>query len=171
MITFETERDFEISQASYEACLKRLPFQQMRCPCGNAGALVRYGSYIRRVKIGGREAPLAISGLKCKVCNRTHAVLPSFIVPYRQSNRVGTGRNSARPPKRTGLLGCDGAQLFYRREPVVFHCAQISCLMGKQIAFAGYPSRLFRRVNKNVLPIFWNPVYADARREYFCKST
>ena len=82
MITFETERDFEISQASYEACLKRLPFQQMRCPCGNTGALVRYGSSVRRVKIGGREAPLTISRLKCKVCNRTHAVLPSFIVPY-----------------------------------------------------------------------------------------
>lgn len=82
MITFETERGFDISQASYDACLKKLPLQKMRCSCGKTGSLVRYGSYIRRVKVGGREAPLVIRRLKCKACGQTHAVLPSFIVPY-----------------------------------------------------------------------------------------
>lgn len=42
----------------------------------------RHGCYSRKVKVSGRLIDLKIYRVKCKYCNKTHAILPHNIVPY-----------------------------------------------------------------------------------------
>ena len=73
-----------ISQAIYNNIVFSLPLHLMECSCGCKGCLIYYGFYSRSVKHNGEKVPLSIQRVKCKECGRTHAILPSFIVPYSQ---------------------------------------------------------------------------------------
>ena len=83
MITFLTESGCDISQTAYEEDRRKLPLKEMRCSrCGCVGRLTRHACYTRAVKNDGCLVSLTIKRLKCSNCKRTHAVLPSYIVPY-----------------------------------------------------------------------------------------
>ena len=83
MITFLTESGCDISQTAYEEDRRKLPLKEMRCSrCGCIGRLIRHACYTRAVKNDGCLVSLTIKRLKCSNCKRTHAVLPSYIVPY-----------------------------------------------------------------------------------------
>jgi hypothetical protein len=56
------------------------------CPhpeCQAVRSLIRWGSYRRWALTLGHIHQLTIQRLRCKVCGRTHSLLPDFLHPYR----------------------------------------------------------------------------------------
>lgn len=83
MITLNVPQNKKITQKSYDEILDGLAFHQLVCPCcGRAGGLTRHGRYVRGIKIEGEFIRLRILRVKCENCGKTHALLPSYIVPY-----------------------------------------------------------------------------------------
>lgn len=54
----------------------------MRCPAC-AGELGSWGSYSRRVRVGRARFRLLVRRACCRVCERTHALLPGFLLARR----------------------------------------------------------------------------------------
>jgi transposase-like protein len=54
----------------------------MRCPAC-AGELGSWGSYPRRVRVGRAKFRLLIRRARCGACERTHALLPGFLLARR----------------------------------------------------------------------------------------
>ena len=57
-----------------------------RCPhpdCQASGWLIRWGTYERGALTGDVDHRLRIQRVRCKVCGRTHSLLPDFLHPYR----------------------------------------------------------------------------------------
>ena len=54
----------------------------MRCPAC-AGELGSWGSYPRRVRVGRAKFRLLVGRASCRVCERTHALLPGFLLARR----------------------------------------------------------------------------------------
>jgi hypothetical protein len=57
-----------------------------RCPhpaCRAAGCLTRWGTYARWACTAGKDYHIRIQRVRCKVCGRTHSLLPDFLHPYR----------------------------------------------------------------------------------------
>lgn len=84
MITVITEECNEISQDFYNAVMDSVQVCQMECSCGCSGCLVGHGYYVRSVKTALGKVPLMIRRVQCTLCNATHALIPSGIVPYSQ---------------------------------------------------------------------------------------
>ena len=84
MITISVDDFNSFSQDGYDERMDSIDPAQFQCTCGISGSLIRYGSYHRHVKTGGFILKLRISRVRCEACGRTHAILPSSIVPYSQ---------------------------------------------------------------------------------------
>lgn len=84
MITLLTDKCNPVSQKSYDDLMESVDPAQLPCSCGRSGSLIRYGSYRRRVKTGGSIYHLKVRRVLCCSCGRSHAVLPSSLVPYSQ---------------------------------------------------------------------------------------
>jgi hypothetical protein len=57
-----------------------------RCPhpdCRAADALIRWGTYERQALTGLQVYRIRVQRIRCKVCGRTHSLLPDFLHPYR----------------------------------------------------------------------------------------
>lgn len=57
-----------------------------RCPhpeCRAADSLIRWGTYQRWACTAGGDYRIRIQRLRCKVCGRTHSLLPDFLHPHR----------------------------------------------------------------------------------------
>jgi hypothetical protein len=57
-----------------------------RCPhpdCQVTGSLIRWGTYERGAATGEVDYRLRIQRVRCKVCGRTHSLLPDFLHPHR----------------------------------------------------------------------------------------
>jgi hypothetical protein len=57
-----------------------------RCPhpdCRAVNCLIRWGTYQRWARWSGVAYCLTIQRVRCKVCDRTHSLLPDFLSPYR----------------------------------------------------------------------------------------
>ena len=57
-----------------------------RCPhpdCQPSGSLIRWGTYLRWALTGEVDYRLRIQRVRCKVCGRTHSLLPDFLHPHR----------------------------------------------------------------------------------------
>jgi len=57
-----------------------------RCPhpeCRAAESLIRWGTYLRWACTEEGDYRIRIQRLRCKVCGRTHSLLPDFVHPYR----------------------------------------------------------------------------------------
>ena len=76
--------DKPLTQKSYEDTIHRLQFHQLTCTCGMSGTLTVHGYYTRRLKTDDHEISLTICRVKCSHCGKTHALLPSLLVPYSQ---------------------------------------------------------------------------------------
>lgn len=58
-----------------------------RCPCGCGGILKELGSYQRTIICPfGNKIIVYIVRVICDCCGISHALIPSFIVPYKQLN-------------------------------------------------------------------------------------
>lgn len=56
------------------------------CPhpdCRASGRLIRWGTYERSALTGDAEYRIRVQRIRCKVCGRTHSLLPDFLHPYR----------------------------------------------------------------------------------------
>ena len=84
MITVITKECNEISQKLYDAAMDSIQNCQLKCSCGRCGCLVGHGGYTRHVKTAMGKIPLAVRRVQCSLCDATHALLPSGIVPYSQ---------------------------------------------------------------------------------------
>jgi len=54
----------------------------MRCPAC-AGELGCWGCYVRRVRVGRARFRMRVRRARCPVCERTHALLPGFLLARR----------------------------------------------------------------------------------------
>ena len=84
MITVFVSENNPISQKSYDDVMVQLDPFRLPCTCGCSGSLIRYGSYRRHVKADGTKFPLIIRRVLCQNCGRSHALIPSYLVPYSQ---------------------------------------------------------------------------------------
>ena len=84
MITIITEECNEISQKFYDNAMDSIQICQLECSCGHCGCLAGHGAYTRSIKTALGKIPLVIRRVQCSLCNATHALLPSGIVPYSQ---------------------------------------------------------------------------------------
>lgn len=84
MITLTIDFDNPISQDSYDKTINSLQFHQLTCSCGHSACLTIHGYYDRSVKSEDHSVSFHICRTKCSCCNKTHALLPAFLVPYSQ---------------------------------------------------------------------------------------
>ena len=56
----------------------------LTCSCGMSGQLIKHAYYDRHIKTPNGIIILKILRVKCKCCNKTHAIFPECIVPYSQ---------------------------------------------------------------------------------------
>lgn len=82
MITIFVKKIKSFSQKDYNKFINTLPFHKLSCTCEQKGSLIKHGYYLRSIKTREGLIPLYILRVKCKSCNKTHAILPSLIVPY-----------------------------------------------------------------------------------------
>lgn len=87
MITIPIEDCNTFSQKIYDEYIFALQLHMMKCKCGHCGCLVFYGHYTRHLKLLGFFLTLIIQRVRCSFCGRTHALIPSLIVPYSQVPR------------------------------------------------------------------------------------
>lgn len=84
MITINTDFCNPISQDFYDKTINSIQFHQLTCTCGHSACLTIHAYYDRRVKSEDHSVTLHICRVKCRHCNKTHALLPALIVPYSQ---------------------------------------------------------------------------------------
>jgi hypothetical protein len=84
MITIFTDNCNPISQILYDQIISSLQYHQLVCSCGASACLTGHGYYRRSIKAEDRLVPLRICRVKCGICEKTHALLLSSMVPYSQ---------------------------------------------------------------------------------------
>ena len=84
MITLNTIIHNPLTQKIYNQLIADLQFHQLTCTCGHSGSLSVHAYYHRSVKVPDGKLRLRICRVVCSSCGRTHALLPSFVVPYSQ---------------------------------------------------------------------------------------
>lgn len=82
MITILVDSSTRISQEFYHKLISSLKLHKLSCSCGHSGCLTVHAYYFRKLKQGSGDICLSICRVKCSVCGKTHALLPSSIVPY-----------------------------------------------------------------------------------------
>jgi hypothetical protein len=84
MITNISVKIKNISQENYNYFLETISFHSLICSCGMSGQFIKHGFYKRTAKTPERPVILKIQRVKCKHCDKTHALFPECIVPYSQ---------------------------------------------------------------------------------------
>lgn len=84
MITIAVPFDNPLNQKTYENIINTIQFHQLQCTCGHSGCLTIHGYYSRPLKADDSTVSLSICRVKCSQCGKTHALLPSLLVPYSQ---------------------------------------------------------------------------------------
>ena len=84
MITVLVNENNPVSQDFYDSVINSLQIHRIFCSCGHAGCLHIHAYYERHLKTPSGRIKLRICRVKCECCGKTHAILPSFIVPYSQ---------------------------------------------------------------------------------------
>ena len=60
----------------------------MECPNCHSDKLISYGKYERNIGIFNYYLKINIQRMRCKNCGMTHAVIPSFVIPYYQPEKT-----------------------------------------------------------------------------------
>ena len=84
MITVLFPSDKPFSEDLYYAFLQTLNLFLIECTCHTKGCLIFHGWYERKVKLPSRLLTLSVQRVRCKECGKTHALIPSLLVPYSQ---------------------------------------------------------------------------------------
>lgn len=83
MITFNSINDNTYNQEIYNNDIHNLNLDNVKCTCGSIGNFFYHASYKRYLVLDNGEIQLTITRVKCRSCNKTHALLPNIIIPYR----------------------------------------------------------------------------------------
>ena len=73
-----------LTQKDYDKFIESIDFHKLTCSCRMSGQLIKHAYYNRHIKTPDGVITLTILRLKCKCCNKTHALFPECIVPYSQ---------------------------------------------------------------------------------------
>lgn len=84
MITLFVEEYNTVTPSFYNNLIANLQLHRLTCTCGHSGCLSVHGYYTRSLKTHLGTLPFRICRVICSCCHRTHALLPSSIVPYSQ---------------------------------------------------------------------------------------
>ena len=82
MILISVKDYNRFSQDYYISLINSLQFHQLTCTCGHSGCLSVHAYYERGVFIPEGIQYLRICRVRCSECGKTHAILPSSLVPY-----------------------------------------------------------------------------------------
>lgn len=63
-------------------------FGYIECPCCGSDKLTFYGSYERNAIIYNECRRIKIKRVMCKECDKTHALIPYFLIPYYQHEKT-----------------------------------------------------------------------------------
>ena len=77
----KNEKEYE---NQYSTLINNLNIPLLECSCKQIGTLSIHAYYDRCIKTSFGKVKLRILRLICSSCKKTHALLPSFIVPYSQ---------------------------------------------------------------------------------------
>ncbi|MBR6071242.1 MAG: hypothetical protein IKP77_00235 [Acholeplasmatales bacterium] len=66
----------------YNDEIKRIKSYSLKCSCGCKGSLIKYGKYKRIID----DYVIYIQRVYCKNCGITHALMPSFVIPYERQS-------------------------------------------------------------------------------------
>ena len=82
MITYRSSEFNTATASGYSESVSRVVIYKLNCPaCGHKGNMIRYGHYKRHVYWDCRVEELHIQRVRCKVCGKTHALIPDTLVP------------------------------------------------------------------------------------------
>lgn len=84
MITLKTKNFNIFNQSEYEKMIGTQQYMSALCACGSKGNYVIHGYYYRSIKAPFFKLRLRVLRIRCQLCGKTHAVLPTDIVPYSQ---------------------------------------------------------------------------------------
>ena len=84
MITIIFDNCNTLSQDVYDQMIDRLPIHRLICSCKKSGHLILYGHYKRSARFFSTTILLSIQRVWCKACHKSHALIPSLIIPYSQ---------------------------------------------------------------------------------------
>lgn len=84
MITVFVKENNPLTPDFYNNLINSLQFHRPTCTCGHSACLSIHGYYTRSLKTPEGKAAFRICRLICSRCRRTHALLPSSMVPYSQ---------------------------------------------------------------------------------------
>lgn len=82
MITIFVNKIKSFSQKIYTRMIDGLAFHKLSCTCHQKSTFIKHGYYLRSIKTPDGFLPISILRVKCNSCNKTHAILPSWIIPY-----------------------------------------------------------------------------------------
>lgn len=74
--------NFNTDVNEYNKFISTLEVCTIKCPHCKHASLIRHAYYSRYINISGEKIILNILRVKCKICGKTHAILPCFVVPY-----------------------------------------------------------------------------------------
>ena len=85
---YEETIEYEV-QALYCSAVDHIGFNKLKCnKCNEIGNFVIKGYYYRTIIINNKAIRIRITRIKCKDCNKTHAILFLDFVPYYQLSTV-----------------------------------------------------------------------------------
>lgn len=74
-------------QSNYNNETEKVSYNHIRCDqCGQVGNFVIHGYYMRKLRFGRVTITIRILRVRCKGCNRTHAIMSSDFIPYSRIN-------------------------------------------------------------------------------------
>lgn len=82
---FEIEEKVKKLEKYIDEYENNINYGYIECPICESTKMISYGSYERNIGIFDQYFKIKIKRVKCKECNHTHALLPSFILPYFQN--------------------------------------------------------------------------------------
>lgn len=105
MVSYKSIKYKSYKQEDYDKEIKEIEndeYKHIRCTCGSLGHFHRHGAYLRfltsekennKNNSGEKEENntddtnetnlIKITRIRCESCNKTHALLPTVIIPYR----------------------------------------------------------------------------------------
>lgn len=88
MIILNSEKSNYKMKELLEMYNKDLITANLECPHCNSSKLIKWGTYKRNIYYVENEKIeheiITVLRVKCKTCNRTHALLIEYIIPYKQ---------------------------------------------------------------------------------------
>ena len=67
---------------------KECNYGYIECPCCGSDKLISYGGYERNVVVYNTYTKIKIKRVMCKECGKTHSLIPYFLIPYYQYEKI-----------------------------------------------------------------------------------